>query len=199
VRSAPDCGYYLDGSGKVPEVEIPEALGTCLQDGGSDVYRWVFKERLETHKTESNYTWVFVNLSLIPSGNRYLGEFELPEQWCLDVYAVNVGMAGKSGASDAQRYLGIVPEDWRAMSKLQQAEALLECGVRACLYEKTGYSAARLLTNLLQKKLGGILTMAGFNLDSVHNALGSTGWDFMSNDLFRPVREELKRRGQTCD
>lgn len=178
------CNHYLDRPDQVrPEIEdmVMDTLGKCIEDGGSDRYRWLLNERIETHVTKANHTFVFITLQQYP-GEGPRKTYMDPDPWLVSVEAVNVGMAGKEGAKSAQNSWGMSEEDWKELSREGQAQALLDYGIKASLFEDTGFSPTRLLGSVLSQ-LSGIMMTAGFRLDGPQNAIGATGWDFLRGDL----------------
>lgn len=189
------CGHYMDGSGKVDELTLPEDYADMLQDGGSEKYLWLLKRRLETHETPKNHTYLFIELDLMPEEGRYRGTFEKPEEWCCSIRAVNVGMAGKSGAASVQSCMGMDAETWEGLPHTGKAEALLETGISACLWQNVGVSPRRLLDAAV-KEMVGVSTMGGFYLDRRQNAVGSTGWDFMAGQIDAGIKRHIKKLRQ---
>lgn len=177
----PHCGKFIDTGEKVPELEVPNS--ECLEDGGSDRYVWVMNERLPTHETKSNHTYVFIVLDLMPQEGRYRGTFDKPEEWCCSVCTVNVGMAGKKGAADARRSYGMDEDTWNDLPHVAKAQLLMEYGLQATLKQECGYSAARLLQKAVTEWLPEVNTFGGFRLDAPQNACGNSGWDFMKGDI----------------
>lgn len=179
----PDCGKFVDGT-ECPELMslISDEKANCLEDGGSDRYVWLLKERLPTHETKSRHTHLFITLDLMPEEGRYRGKFEKPECWCVSIEAVNVGMAGKQGAADAMRSFGMSEDEWKKLSIDSKAAVLRDYGTRATLFQDCGYSPVKLVQKALEE-LVGVLTIGGAYLDANQNAIGATGWDFMSGDI----------------
>lgn len=177
----PHCGKFIDTDEKVPELAVPNSQ--CLEDGGSDRYVWVMNERLPTHETKSNHTYVFIVLDLMPQEGRYRGTFDKPEEWCCSVCTVNVGMAGKKGAAKARKSYGMDEETWDKLPHVGKAQVLLGYGLRATLKQECGYSAARLLQKAVAEWLPEVDMFCGFMLDAPQNAIGNSGWDFMKGDI----------------
>lgn len=183
----PHCGKYVDGT-ECGELTVPADVAECIRDGGSEEYLWLLKERLPTHETPANHTYVFLRLQLLPREGRWRGQYGKPEQWYASICCVNVGMAGKAGAREVQSSLGISPEDWKKIPQAGKAEALLDHGTYATVAQQSGVSPRRLLDWMLEEKTA-VMTFGGFKLDAPHNAIGSSGWDFMKGDITAGIRK----------
>lgn len=176
----PHCGFYVTGE-ECPELVLPSEFAECLEDGGSDRYTWVLKERLPTHETPSRHSWVFIRLE-VGGHERYRGYFEPPAQHFASVRAVNIGMAGKAGAKDAQRSFGFSSEDWAEIPDVGKAQCLMDYGLAAIVWEACGRSLRQLLDQAVEQARQ-TLTVGGFMLDRPQNAIGNTGWDFMAGNI----------------
>jgi len=182
----PDCGHYVDGT-KCPELTLPDTLADCLEDGGSDKYVWVLKERLPTHETPSNHTYVFIQLDTVEQDNKYREKFDRPDLWFASIRTVNVGMAGKSGAKEVMQCFGWDEAEWKAIPHVGKAQALLEYGLAAQLWSNSGTSPRRLLAAAVVH-LPEVMMLAGFKLDAPQNAIGTSGWDFMRGDILAGLK-----------
>jgi hypothetical protein len=184
----PDCGHYVDGT-DCPELVLPDSIAECLEDGGSDRYVWVLKERLPTHTTPSNHTYVFIQLDVVGQDGKYRGTFDRPDLWFASIRTVNVGMAGKSGAKQVMQCFGWDEDTWKALPHVGKAQALLEYGLAATLWDNSGTSPRRLLDAALSH-LPEVAMFCGFKLDAPQNAIGTSGWDFMRGDILAGLKRD---------
>lgn len=83
--------------------------------------------------------------------------------------------------------LDIERKEFRAAPFVSQCQELISHGTYATLHQSMGWSAEKLLT-AAREELNALQFMIGFRLDSAQNAIGATGWDFLTGDITRALR-----------
>jgi hypothetical protein len=184
----PDCGCYVDGTA-CPELELPETLADCIEDGGSDKYLWRLKERLPTHQTPSNHSYVFIELSVHEPEGKHRDKFTKPDDWYASVVVVNVGMAGKDAERQIRSAYEMSEDTWKALNHETKAHLIHSEGIHATVWQEQGKSPRKLLDAAVAE-LPMLYMMGGAKLDSAQNAIGSTGWDFMKGDILAGLKKQ---------
>lgn len=110
------------------------------------------------------------------------GELLDGKEYVVEISAVSPEAAGKE---QLQRALDCYGWD-NAPSKIMEVEALHGYGIAAHLWQASGNDADILLRNAMQEAdlVSGLF---GFYMDRPENRIGSTGWDFISGDILRPL------------
>ena len=76
-------------------------------------------------------------------------------------------------------------EDWYKKTDwkdLTMVEALVTCGISACLWQAQGNNIRKLMQDA-RKESDQIVMLFGFYMDRQLNAIGNDGWDFISGNI----------------
>lgn len=121
--SCPSCDRYLDTGGPVVPVEnvLPEESWYCLEDGGSDRYRWVYGQLLPTDDPGV----LVIELDVLPSDGRR--DHDAPEQWCVTIRFAMPDGVRKQDRQAMFASLGI--ESWTPTSNRFAVEEVWEGAV----------------------------------------------------------------------
>lgn len=181
-----NCGNLVDATERLSSEQLEENLKaalpgfTDLKLGDEQV--WLLDERLPTHGTKKNHSYVFLQLTDMleherDPDTRYYGEVKI----------VNIGMAGKKAVLDIKEECGIeghVEPVWIACE-------LMRRGTCACVIQESGNSKVDVLQRI-QERMFEVTTLGGFVLDRAQNAIGSTGWDFMKGDILAGLKRHQR-------
>lgn len=184
-KDCEECGHcksFTDGSGEYDHPELSKDIADCIEDGGSDRYIWMMKERLPTHETVKNHSYVFLQLDIAEAEQKYRGYYEKPDTVYGSICIVNVGSAGKNGMREVCSQYNLDEEDWKAMPHAEKAMRLHDVGIHATVHQAEGKSCQRVLAALMEE-LPKVMMHGGFYLDRPANGIGSTGWDFLKGDI----------------
>jgi hypothetical protein len=179
------CGNLVDASecldSKTLDQQLKDALEGCEEIGDGDYeHVWVSKEKLPTHETPKNRSWLFVRI-------QYMHEYDssCPYKFHGEIVAVNNGMAGKKTIKKMLDEFGD-NEHFKNLDSRSIAQLLMEQGTCAILEQCSGNSKVTVLRELNQQ-LKECLMFGGFKLDRAQNAIGSSGWDFMKGDILAGI------------
>lgn len=119
--SCPNCDRYLDTGGPVVAVEnvLPEESWYCLEDGGSDRYRWAYTQLLPTDHPGV----LVIELDVLPSDNRR--DHDAPEQWCATIRLAMPDGVGKRHRQAMFASMGV--DSWTPTSNRFAVEEVREC------------------------------------------------------------------------
>ena len=78
--------------------------------------------------------------------------------------------------------LGISREEFLTLPTIGQLQVLIDCGLCAPLWQKSGSNLAT-LKRLAREELQSLRMLCGFALDQPVNRIGSSGWDLMRGDI----------------
>lgn len=184
LQDCSTCDCLVDGSPKKDSRAMLLERFDVVHD--HDELLLVAKERLPTHETPANHSWVFLRFNYYDPTIR--GEFKYRYHACLSV--VNVGMAGKAGWAEAARSCGVELD--AKLKPIQKAVVLLDYGTSAHMGDFTG-NCEHQVTEQAMGGLTEVMTMGGHMLDGTHNALGATGWDCLAGDRLAGVKRYQNR------
>ena len=177
------CGNLVDAAECLTSKQIEEKVNTALAGFTElNLQVWLLKERLETHLTKKNASYVFLELTDMLEHEkdpdiRYYGEVKI----------VNIGMAGKKAVLAIKEECGIeghVEPVWIAKELMWQ-------GTCACVIQESGNSRLDVLERI-SKRMIEVTMLGGFALDRAQNAIGSTGWDLMKGDILAGLKRHQK-------
>lgn len=189
------CGNLVDATECLTSEQLDANLENALpgfEDLGDGDYEhvWLLKERLATHETKSNHSYVFLQVMYMDQHER-----DPDVKFYGEVRIVNIGMAGKAAVLDIKEECGI--ED-REVEPKWIAKELMGKGICATVIQESGNSKIDVMQRIARKMFE-VTTLGGFALDRAQNALGATGWDFMAGDplagLKRYQKEQANRIG----
>lgn len=110
-------------------------------------------------------------------------------RYSVEIHAVSPEAAEKE-IDNAIRSVSLAREEFQALPRFAQCEILLDYGVSACLWSKTGNNRAQ-LEREARKELKMICFLFGFYMDRPLNAIGNTGWDWIRGEVgFKPAAAE---------
>jgi hypothetical protein len=165
---------------------------------------------LPTHKTASRQTWLVIRMQYCDywseewgdsvryahgHGKMYghcplcLSEDGEPD-WCsaeplhFELLAVNPGVQTKKTIEWIETSWCL---EWKTLSLEAKIQALVMDGVHATLWQASGLNKD-LLMKRAEEELAKASVMGGFMLDAPQNAIGSSGWDFLTGDITRGLR-----------
>jgi len=188
------CGNLVDATECLTSEQLDENLKNALPDfedlgDGDYEHVWLHKERLATHETKSNHSWVFLQVMYMDQHER-----DPDVKFYGEVRIVNIGMAGKKAVKEMLDECGIegkIEPKWIA-------KGLMERGICATVIQESGNSKIDVLQRI-NARMPEVTMLGGFALDRAQNAIGATGWDFMRGDplagLKRYQKEQANRIG----
>lgn len=186
-----NCGNLVDAAECLTSEQLEENLKNALTDvedlgDGDYEHVWLLNERLETHQSKKNHSYVFIQVMYMDEHER-----DPDTRFYGEVKIVNIGMAGKAAVLEIKRECGIegkVDSKWIA-------KELMSRGTCATVIQESGNSKVDVLQRI-QERMFEVTTFGGYGLDKAQNAIGSTGWDFMKGDILAGLKRHQKTAAQ---
>jgi hypothetical protein len=171
------CGNWVDAEKTLTSEELEKQIATALTnckeiEDGDGEHVWLCNERMPTHETKKNHSYVFVRVQY---ADYWCGRDADVRYWG-EICIVNIGMAGKNAVLMLKEECGCPDMPSEAI-----ARELMNTGICATVVQVQGNSKIEVLQEL-NKQLTAVNTLGGFYLDRQMNAIGATGWDFMKGD-----------------
>lgn len=182
-----NCGNLVEDTDRLTSEQLEENLKNALtgvEDLGDGDYEhvWLLNERLETHESKKNHSYVFIQVMYMDQHER-----DPDTRFYGEVKIVNIGMAGKAAVLEIKEECGIegkVDSKWLA-------KELMSRGTCATVIQESGNSKVDVLQRI-QARMFEVTTFGGYGLDKAQNAIGSTGWDFMKGDILAGLKRHQR-------
>lgn len=146
-------------------------------------------DRLLVGKPDHNGDWKWYPVIKIMHLGNHFSEREMQQDgiqtYNVTLQVVSPEAAGPENISRAFGYAGMSDEQLTELesNELAQVEALSEYGVFAPVWTGNGNNLRELLKQA-RREAQALRIMFGFYMDRYVNAIGSTGWDFVTGEIF---------------
>jgi hypothetical protein len=108
---------------------------------------------------------------------------EVGATYNVSLSVVSPDAVGKQELARALDCYGIDPSERETLNTLALVECLHGYGIKATIFDKSGNNAHKLMREARERANLSASFTFGFDLDKQANAIGNTGWDFLSGNI----------------